>query len=144
MRNYPRNSPQAAARILALTIVSDRDVSSAEFGLLDRLAVHEQLGLERSAFQAVFDTFCQDLIADNQLESATACPVDECTLAALMDEIDSPALQRLVLELCISVAEADDYVAEGESIVLRAAVEHWGMHRHMLQRASSRPALSMA
>ena len=37
MRKYPQNSPQAAARILALTIIADGDLDKAEFALLDEL-----------------------------------------------------------------------------------------------------------
>jgi len=47
MRSYPTNSPQAAARIAALTVVADGDIGDAEIEWLDRLAVHEQLGLAR-------------------------------------------------------------------------------------------------
>jgi hypothetical protein len=85
-----------------LTIVadSDRDVSNAEFGLLEQLAVHEQLGLE-----------------------------DEYTLAELMHEIDGPQLRHRVLDLCVKIAEVDGNVAQAESIVLVAAAEHWGLQR---------------
>ena len=44
MRSYPANSPQAAARIVALTVVADGDIGDAENAWLDRLAVHEQAG----------------------------------------------------------------------------------------------------
>ena len=40
MRSYPVNSPQAAARIVALTVVADGDIGDAEIEWLDRLAVH--------------------------------------------------------------------------------------------------------
>ena len=80
VRKYPKNSPQAAARIVALTIISDGDVNNAEFALLDRLAVHEQLGLDRDALHEVFDTLCADLLSSNQLAWADACPVDAYTL----------------------------------------------------------------
>jgi uncharacterized tellurite resistance protein B-like protein len=133
MRKYPQNSPQAAARIIALTIIADGDVNNAEFALLEKLAVHEQLGLDRDALHEVFDTFCADLLSNNQLAWAGACPVDEYTLAALMNEIDDPQLRRRVMEVCVRIAEVDDHVAEGESIVLVAAVEHWGLHRQMLR-----------
>jgi uncharacterized tellurite resistance protein B-like protein len=133
MRKYLLNSPQAAARIIALTVVADGDVHEAEFALLDQLAVHEQLGLERDALHAVFDNFCEDLLADGQLAWSGACPVDEYTLAELMTEIDAPQLRRLVLDLCVKIAEVDGHVAEGESIVLVAAVEHWGLQRQMLR-----------
>ena len=81
----------------------------------------------------VVDTFYADLLSSKQLAWSDVCPVDERTLAELMGEIDDPALRRKVLGLCIKLAEADGHVAEGESIVLVAAVEHWGLHRHMLR-----------
>lgn len=133
MRKYSPNSPQAAARIVALTIVADGEVDRSEFALLDELAVHQQLGLERDALHAVIDAFCEDLLSSKQLNWADSCPVDDYTLAGLMGEIDDPALRRKVLGLCVKLAEVDGYVAAGESIVLSAAVEHWGLQRHMLQ-----------
>ena len=133
MRIYPCNSPQAAARIVALTVLADRDIGKTELDLLDRLAVHEQLGLDRLEFHAVLDSLCEDLLSSEQLQWADACPVDDRTLAGLMGEIEDPALRRKLLRLCIEIAEADAQVAEGESIVLTAAVEHWGLHHEMLR-----------
>ena len=137
MRKYPKNSPQAAARIVALTLVADGDVGQAELNLLDALAVHQQLGLDRDALHAVIDTFCEDLLSSKQLAWSDTCPVDEYTLADLMDEVDDPALRRKVLEVCIKLAEADDLVAEGESVVLSAAVAHWHLHHQMLSASAS-------
>ncbi len=137
MRKYARNSPQAAARIVALTLVADGDVDKAEFELLDELAVHEQLGLARDALHAVIDTFCEDLLSSKQLAWADNCPVDEYTLSELMREIDEPALRRKVLDVCIRLAEADGHVATAESVVLVAAVEHWGLQRHVLRARSA-------
>ena len=133
MRRYPANSPQAAARIVALTVVADGDIADAEMEGLDRLAVHEQLGLTRHQLHALLDTFCEDLLSSGQLKWADACPVDERTLADLMGEIQDPALRLKLLRLCVELAEADAHVAEGESIVLVAAVEHWGLHYEMVR-----------
>ena len=132
MRTYPNNSAQAAARIVALTVLADGDIGTAEIDLMKRLDVPEQLGLSQSEFNAVIDTFCEDLLSSKQLTWADACPVDERTLAQLMGEIDDPALRRRVLRLCVGIAEVDSRVTDGESIVLVAAVEHWGLHHEML------------
>ena len=137
MRSYPANSPQAAARIVALTVVADGDIGEAEIEWLDHLVVHEQLGLARHELHALLDTFCEDLLSSDQLKWADACPVDERTLADLMGEIEDPAMRLKLLRLCVELAKSDAHVAEGESIVLGAAVEHWGLHREML-RSSSR------
>jgi uncharacterized tellurite resistance protein B-like protein len=140
MRKYPQNSPQAAARIVALTVIADGDVAAAELALLDELAVHQKLGLERDALHAVIDQFCADLLSSKQLAWADACPVDEYTLAELMGEIDDPALRRKVLGLCVRLAEVDDLVAEGESVVLMAALAHWGLHHQVLRAPETRPS----
>lgn len=133
MRTYPCNSPQAAARIVALTVLADREIGQAELDLLDRLAVHEQLGLDRQRFHAVLDSFCEDLLSSEQLRWADKCPVDDATLASFFGEIEDPSLRRRLLRLCIEVAEADGHVDDGESIVLTAAVAHWGLHREMFR-----------
>ena len=133
MRSYPTNSPQAAARIVALTVVADGDIGEAEIEWLDRLSVHEQLGLARHELHTLLDTFCEDLLSSGQLNWADACPVDECTLADLMGEIQDPSLRLKLLRWCVEVAESDAHVAQGESIVLVAAVEHWGLHREMFR-----------
>jgi uncharacterized tellurite resistance protein B-like protein len=133
MRRYPRNSPQAAARIVALTVLADGDIGESEIELLDRLKVHTQLGLERSELHAVLDTFCEDLLSSLQLAFADACPVDERTLARLMADIDDPDLRVKLLRLCVDLAESDAEVAEGELIVLNSAVEHWGLQYEMLR-----------
>ena len=132
MRRYAPNSPQAAARIVALIVIADGDVGAAELALLDELAVHRQLGLEREALHAVVDQLCADLLSSHQLAWSDTCPVDEYTLAELMGEIDDPALRRKVLGLCVRLAEADDLVAEGESGVLMAAMAHWGLNHRLL------------
>ncbi len=73
MRSQPANSPQAAARIVALTVVADGDNSDAEIEWLDRLAVHEPLGLTRHGLHAVLDTFCEDLLSSIGACTTTCC-----------------------------------------------------------------------
>ena len=97
MRTYPADSPQAAARIVALTVIADGDIGDAEIEWLDRLSVHDQLGLARHELHALLDAFCEDLLSSDQLKWADACPVDERTLADLMGEIQDPALRLKLL-----------------------------------------------
>jgi hypothetical protein len=134
MRSYTPNSPEAAARIIALTLVADGDIGDAEVQWLDQFAVHTQLGLERQAMHGVLDAFCEDLLSSGQLRWSDTCPVDERTLCNLMGEIENPALRLKLLHLCIALAEADADVAQGESIVLNAAVEHWGLQYEMVRK----------
>ena len=132
MRTYPHNSPQAAARIVALASLADGHLCQTELDVLDRLGAHRQLGLKRDELHKVMRDFCEDLLSTSHASWADACRVDPRTLDALMAEVDEPGLRRQVLRLCIAVVEADENVADGESMVLIAAVEQWGLHREML------------
>jgi len=135
MRSYPTNSPQAAARIVALTMLADGHLAKSELDVIERQGAHDQLGLDLETMQSVLHGFCEDLLHSAHLTWSDACRIDPRTLAQLMAEVDDPALRMKVLQLCLKVVQADDHVAEGETIVLGAAVEHWGLHREMFESA---------
>lgn len=131
MRSYPVNSPQAAARIVALALLADGVMEDEEMSMLEYLRAHEQLGLSIPQLEAVVEAFGQDIQVARHPGLAEDGLVDPRTMAALMAEIDDPELRRKVLRLCVSVVEADGRVHESESTVVNAAVEHWGLHRDM-------------
>jgi hypothetical protein len=133
MRSYPTNSPQAAARIVALTLVADGHVDSVELDVLEQAGAYERLGLSRSEMHSVLQGFCEDLLQSQQSHWAGTCQIDPTTLSQLMAEVDDVAMRKAVLSLCVAVAEADSHVADAESIVLVSAVEQWGLHHQMLQ-----------
>lgn len=132
MRTYPPNSPEAAARIVALAVLADGRLGSEEMLMLDFLRAHEQLGLSVRQLDAVLEAFCEDL-GGNHTGWPEAGLLDPRTMEALMAGIDDPALRRQVLQLCVAVVEADGRIRESESIVLNAVVEHWGLHRSMFE-----------
>lgn len=139
MRHYPRNSPQAAARIVALTLLADGHLAPSELAVLDRHAAAAQLGLSREELHAVLHGFCEDLLHSAHLTWGDACRVDPRTLAQLLADVDDPAIRLAVLRLCLAVVQADNHVAEGESVVLGAVVEHWGLQGEMFREEAERP-----
>ena len=86
MRTYPTDSPQAAARIVALTLVADGHVCKTEFDVLERVGAYGQLGLDHDEMQAVLQSFCEDLLQAQSSQWADACLVDPRTLSQLMAE----------------------------------------------------------
>jgi hypothetical protein len=134
MRHYPRNSPQAAARIVALTLLADGHLAAAELQVLEHRHAPDRLGLSRDEIHAVLHGFCDDLLHSAHLTRGDACRVDPRTLAQLLADVDDPSLRQAVLQLCLDIAQADDHIADGESVVLEALVEHWGLHRAMFER----------
>jgi uncharacterized tellurite resistance protein B-like protein len=124
MRSYPLNSPQAAARIVALALIADGHVNKRELDALDGIAAHEQLGLTRDDMHAVMQILCEDLMVAAQLCWDSAWRLDAAALAELMAEVDDPTLWRKVMQVCEAVIDADGHVSEGEMAVIRAAAEH--------------------
>ncbi|MBL8302191.1 MAG: TerB family tellurite resistance protein [Ideonella sp.] len=127
MRTHPRNSPEAAARILALVLISDGHVCRSEFDVLERVGASGELGLDRDGLSRVVHTLCEDLLLGAYDSGSAMTRVDPDTLAACMAEVDDPALQRTVMRLAVAVAEADRHLADGETLVLDAASRHWGL-----------------
>lgn len=124
MRNYPRNSPEAAARIVALVLVSDGHACRSEMDAVDKANAVEELGLGPDAFRTVLRTLCEDLLTGAS-SGLMLSGVDAEGLRSIMAEVDDEDLQRKILKLSVAVAAADAYLAEGESVVLEAALQLW-------------------
>jgi len=125
MRSYPHNSPEAAARIVALVLVSDGHVCSSEFDILKQLGAERELGLEPHLLPHIVHTLCEELLQGGSEMGSLTGGVDDSALASLMAEISDPALQRKVLRLSLAAARADGHLADGETVVVEAARRHW-------------------
>ena len=135
MRSYPQNSPEAAARIVAMMMLADGHACHSESAALGNLPPHESLSISREVFLDVMQDFCQDIQACGQHQWNDASCLDERTIQCFMAEIDDPWLRQMLLKLCASVVEADGHVSEGESLLLGVAIESWGLQREMLERS---------
>lgn len=129
MRPYPRNSPQAAARIVALAMLADGRLARAELAAFARSKALRRLGLDAAGWQIVVQALCDDLVESANLTDDIMCTIEPSTLATVMAEIDDASLRRTVLDLCVAVVVADAHVAEEEHTVLAAACAAWGVHR---------------
>jgi hypothetical protein len=144
MRTYPRNSPEAAARIVALVLISDGHVCRSEIDALNSLHLERELGLPGGAFPHVVHTLCEDLLMGAHDGASTFGSVDESTLASLLDEISDKPLQRKVLDLALAAAEADRHMAEGETIVMSAARRRWRLDDAVSGASGTSPMLHPA
>ncbi|MBI5258144.1 MAG: TerB family tellurite resistance protein [Burkholderiales bacterium] len=127
MRTYPRNSPEAAARIVALVLIADGHVCRSEFEVFDQLQGPRELGLAPGALPRIVQSLCEDLLMGDPGSGSMLGGLDDDALAALMAEVDDPALQARVLRLAMAAASADRHLADGEAVVLAAARRHWGL-----------------
>ena len=104
MRSYPRNSPEAAARIVSLVLIADGHVCRSEFDAVHDLEASRELGLATGAVHKVIQDLCEDLLTSAYAGGSMLASVDEAALASLMAEVDDPLLQVKVLELAIAAA----------------------------------------
>ena len=135
MRPYPHNSPEAASRIVALTMLADGHLSRIELEALQRGSLQHAFELPPAALHGVIQALCEDLLATAHSSRGLSSAIDMATLQVLLTEIDDPELQARVLRTCIDVAEADTHLAEGEAVVLLTVAERWGQQQVLRQAA---------
>lgn len=127
MRSYPRNSPHAAARIVALALLADGHLSRTELNALARDDAARELGLSALELDDLLRHVAEDLLASGAgLWQGGAC-LDHAVVASALAEVDAPALRRKVLALCHDVAHADGHLSDGEEALLQQATQRWNL-----------------
>lgn len=123
MRSYPHNSPEAAARVLAMALVSDGQYTMTELRAFDRHQMPARLGLTAEALKTVIDDFCRDLLQAQ--DGQWTGQVDDATREHLTTEISDRDLQDLILQQCEQLILADGHLADGEVALLDALSAAW-------------------
>ncbi|MCK6414579.1 MAG: TerB family tellurite resistance protein [Giesbergeria sp.] len=127
MRSYPRNSPEAAARIVALIMVADGHVSRSEMAALDRLHASTLLDLAPADMARVLRELSEDLMCTAFAPWCSSCRISEELLQALLTEVDDTELRASTLALCREVAQADAHLSDAEESLLAQTAQLWGL-----------------
>ena len=125
MRTYPSNSPEAAARIVALTMLADGHVCHREMQALDALHASERLQLAPQQLRAVLRGLSEDLLTSAYPQWGSTCQIDGQTLGTLLDEVSDPALRATTLALCQELAQADGHSSPAEEQLIARLAQHW-------------------
>lgn len=133
MRSYPHNSPQAAARIVALLLIADGHVSRAEMDALYGRDIERELGLPPGDFAQVLHTLCEDLLMGMRDRRLLTDSIDDTALAALLAEVTDAPLRQKVLYFADAAATADRHVAPAEAWVMGAALQQWHLEEVAMQ-----------
>ena len=137
MRTYPRNSPEAATRIVALVLISDGHVSRSEYVALNQRHGVRELGLQPEHMPGIVQTLCEDLLMDGFDGRSMLSHVGDTLVLSLLAEVDEPLLQSKVLRMAASVVHADQHLSDGEAAMLDAISRHWGFSPPSLTPAGS-------
>lgn len=125
MRTYSPDSPEAAARIVALMVLADGHVCRSEMQALDALHATAQLQLAPGALQAVLRGLAEDLQTHAYPQWGSTCQMDNQTLCALLDEVRDPALRATTLALCQQMAQANGHRSPAEERLAVRLAQHW-------------------
>lgn len=125
MRTYPRNSPQAAARIVALVLIADGHVDRREEAVLEKLNISRDLGLAPGEFAQIVQMLCEDRSIAHAASTPIAAHIDSTALDTLLAEVDDPVLRRKTIRLSLAVASADNFLADGEIAAIAAVLNAW-------------------
>ncbi|MDB5962833.1 MAG: hypothetical protein JWP59_4127 [Massilia sp.] len=132
MRTYPSNSPQAAGRLLALTMIVDGNLAPSELDALDHSRILARVDLGEEAFRALLQDLCEDMLAGAANGEIQLAPA---VLDSLLAEITDPSLRRRLLHAMWQIADADGWLADGEAVLLARAGVLWGAETGFSTRA---------
>jgi uncharacterized tellurite resistance protein B-like protein len=117
-------SPEAIARVLALTMMVDCSIHPREVSALDRLGAHAQLGLSRDALLALLGRCFEEQMRALRTEGRARLVEDACIDTALA-AITRPQDRLLAYRLVVELLPADGQLAEAELALLQKMLDHW-------------------
>ncbi|WP_317200980.1 TerB family tellurite resistance protein [Janthinobacterium sp.] len=138
MRHYPTNSPQAAGRILALSMLVDGHLAPVELEALENSQLLELLDIDKAMFQDLLQELCYDMLNTTGVQGAAG--FDRALIDSLLDEIKEPELRRKLLRAMWSITDADGWLADAEAELLARACVLWAAESSFIDRAGATPA----
>ena len=125
MRTYPRNSPEAMARIIALILLADGELDDGEVEMLDDLGVYDRLGVSRKTFIRVVQEYFEDLLHDDTGDRIRL--LDAKRLDVVLDGVDDDKKRVDLAAMMLSLISADGNMNDAELATLRHVLVHWGL-----------------
>jgi hypothetical protein len=125
MRTYRCDSPEAAGRLVALSLLADGHVSSDELKEMGDARLTERLGLAPGEFATIVQGLGEDLMLVAHLNWGDLCQPDSEVMQQLITELRDPQTQAEVMSLRRIAVEANRYIAQGEFDLLRALEKAW-------------------
>lgn len=127
MRRYAPNSPQSAARLLALALLADGGIDASELRSLEHHRVFQRLGLTVDQFDATTREFCEDLLSASRHSLSGQLDLDPELIDALLAEVSDPTLRKKLLRAMLDIVHADGHLAGGEAVLMSRALHKWDL-----------------
>ena len=125
MRQYASDSPEAMARIIALSMLVDGGLDKSELDVMVRYGVLELLGMSDTEFEKIVHLLCEDMlqcvpgIHHGQIE------LDDDSIDGILLEIQDSRLRKTLLKIMLAVVDADQRLSDGEAVLISRAMQKW-------------------
>lgn len=134
MKTYPANSPEAMARILAMTMIADARLDDRELEIMDRLRLYDVLGIDKAEFSKVVKDYCDDLVAAGASDGRIDL-MDRDRIHSVVDLVDDPAKRDDVASMVLNIVKADGDFHEAELTLFRYILSRWKLSFQEIRRA---------
>lgn len=125
MRQYPSDSPEALARVVALALLADGAIEPGELEILKGSACCFRLGIDPCRFAKVVDEFCDDLVANGDCKPSGRYDLSAECVRELLMEVNDPKLRELALGMMLDIIGADGDLAHEETALIAQVVDCW-------------------
>jgi hypothetical protein len=133
MKDYPRNSPEAVARVVAMMMITDSSLDDRELGIMEELRIYDIIGISRSGFSQVVQDYCTDLIGTSGKNGHIRL-IDKDRIDRIVDLIDDKKTRVQTCGMLLNIAKADGRLHETELAVFKYILDRWGFTLQSLER----------
>lgn len=144
MRHYAPDSPEATARIIALTLLADGAIDLSEIESIKRYRIFENLNLSQRLFDEVVHGFCEDMLVVSHRSHSGQIELDRDTARLLLSDIRNNDLQHKVLRAMLDIVNADTKLSGSEAIVVAEAMKLWDIDLRQVARTDRRSSVRAA
>lgn len=137
MKNYPTNSPEALARILAMFMITDGEMEAREIESMESLNVYEIIGLSRKRFIEVLAKYCDD-VSDEAENDGTIHLLSPQRVNEVLDVITDRSKRLLCCAIALDICKADSAISDPEMLLLRHMMHYWHITLDDLQAELAR------
>jgi len=133
MKRYPKNSPEAVARIVAMMMIADSRLDDRELGIMDELRIYDIIGISRNQFSQVMQEYCSDLMSVGEKDGRIRL-VDEDRINEIVDLVDDHDTRVRACSMMLNIAKADGKLHATELAVFKHILDRWGFTLESLER----------
>jgi uncharacterized tellurite resistance protein B-like protein len=138
MKTIAKNSPEALARVLAMTMVTDARLDDQELDVMERLKLYDLIGMSRLEFSRVVAAYCEEILQSGSPDGRINL-LDRARVDPIVDAVDDPDKRLLAARMVINILKADGRLEETELALFRHILERWGLSLEALVAAPAAP-----